>query len=55
MTAERVACHLCPVEIPGWWALFDHMRLFHPDADAVPEVWPDGRVVVEDLSCAPSW
>jgi hypothetical protein len=35
-------------EIMPAWALPDHVRVLHPDADAVPEDWPDGTQVVRD-------
>jgi hypothetical protein len=27
-------------------AILDHVRLMHPDQDAVPERWPDGGLVI---------
>jgi hypothetical protein len=49
-------CNLCsPGEpyVPDE-ALVDHLRLLHPDAwGDDPQLWPDGEVVVADLTLEP--
>lgn len=49
-------CHLCPSddnEIADTEVL-DHLRVMHPDQyrDG-PDRWPDGEVVVNDLTLSP--
>jgi hypothetical protein len=48
-------CHLCP---PGddWVPDFDvanHLRVVHPDVNDAPERWPDGQIVIHDLTLDP--
>lgn len=39
-------CVLCGEQVDaGDIMTGDHLRLFHPDHDAQPELWPDGEVV----------
>lgn len=40
-------CLLCGEHVPAAETL-DHMRLLHPDMDAQPETWADGRIVVHE-------
>ncbi|HEY3259622.1 MAG TPA: hypothetical protein VGJ95_05025 [Pseudonocardiaceae bacterium] len=49
-------CHVCP---PGCQNvpdddMLDHLRVIHPDlyGDG-PERWPDGRVVIVDMTLEP--
>ena len=48
-------CTLCPDGPPGNDAgdTLHHLRQFHPDVDADPERWPDGRPVWVDLTLDP--
>jgi nitrogen fixation-related uncharacterized protein len=49
-------CNLCPPGAPHVpdGELVDHLRLLHPDAwGDGPELWPDGEVVVADLTLEP--
>jgi hypothetical protein len=49
-------CNLCPPGEPYVpdAELVDHLRLLHPDAwGDGPELWPDGEVVVADLTLEP--
>jgi hypothetical protein len=49
-------CNVCPPgdnSVPDVEAL-DHLRVFHPDVYGDgPEVWPDGLVVVYDMTLEP--
>lgn len=49
-------CHLCPPEdqfVPDY-DMDDHLRVHHPDVYGDgPERWPDGHVVVHDLTLEP--
>lgn len=51
-------CGLCGEEVDAYAGvdLLHHLRQFHPDhfdSDIDFERWPDGEVVVEDLTLAP--
>ena len=51
-------CQLCnePLEVGTVEDLLHHLRQFHPDrfdSDIDFERWPDGEVVVEDLTLTP--
>lgn len=47
MTAP-IHCLLCP-EVAALSDFADHVRLIHPDREAVA-TWPDGGVLVDDLT-----
>ena len=46
------ACNLCGAHPPDS-EVGDHLRLFHPDAFADIERWPDGRYVIYDDTLQP--
>ena len=47
-----MVCRLCGDHPPEMW---DHMRLMHPEEwDGGPESWPDGELVVHDLTLTPT-
>lgn len=50
-------CHICPPEDQDISdaEMFDHLRVFHPDVwGDGPECWPDGQVVVHDMTLEPT-
>jgi hypothetical protein len=54
--AARATCLLCqPHELVGAGDILEHLRLLHPDAygDGFMR-WPDGRLVVVDLTLEPA-
>lgn len=47
-----ITCELCGEQL-GPAELLAHLRRMHPDADAEPDQWPDGRPVIVDLALTP--
>lgn len=51
MTTTGFTCQLCGDHATGLDGILNHLRLMHPDAYGDgPELWPDGQIVIHDLT-----